>query len=71
VGDGRGQLAGLAGADGELTAFPAGETTAGVHGGDGGESGGVGTQGGQQNRGDRAAGRQPNQVEAEGRGTDQ
>jgi hypothetical protein len=71
VRDGGGQLAGLAGADGEHAALVAGQTPARVDGGDRGEGGGVGLQAGQQHGGHRAAGGEPHQVEAQGGGTDQ
>ena len=50
VRDGGGQLAGLAGADGEHAALLAGQAAAGMDGGDGGEGSGVGAQAGQQDR---------------------
>ena len=69
--DGDGHLAGAAGTDGQHAALLALEGTGGVGGGDTGEVTGIGGKTHQQDLGDRPAGGQPHQVEAERRGTDQ
>ena len=69
---GGGQLAGLAGPDGEHAALARGRGPAGVDAAaSAAERAGVGAEAGQEDVGHRAAGRQADQVEAEGRGTDQ
>ena len=64
-------LAGTAGADDAHAALLAGQAPCGVRSGDGGERPGVGAQRGQEDLGDGPPSREPHQVEAERRGTDQ
>jgi hypothetical protein len=71
VRDGGGHLAGAATTDGAHPALVAGQTPAGMRRGGAGQRPGVGTQPGQEDLGDRPAGGEPHQVEAERGGTDQ